>query len=118
MHFSMVPAELQGKIRPMKSEVETDRWDQRAGQSQATLACWGGQDQQIQNGPLESIEFKDKWWLLPKPCPGPGVKGQEEEHVWVEHRVCTDRWGSVHGVSLSLEQKFRCTYVPTESSGS
>lgn len=114
----MVPAELQGKIRPMKSEVETDRWDQRAGQSQATLACWGGQDQQIQNGPLESIEFKDKWWLLPKPCPGPGVKGQEEEHVWVEHRVCTDRWGSVHGVSLSLEQKFRCTYVPTESSGS
>lgn len=111
MHFSMVPSGLHGKIRPMKSEIEMNRWDQRAGQSQATLACWGGQDQQIQNCPLESIEFKDKWGLLPKPCPGPGVKGQEEEHV-----LGSTGSALTDGVQ-STEQKFRCTYVPTESSG-
>lgn len=101
--------------------MEIDKQDQRAGPSQATLTCWEGQAQQAQNDPLESTEFKDKQQLLPKPCSGPGAKvrfkGQEEECVRAEHSVCTDRWDPVQAVSLSLEQRSRCTYVPTESSG-
>lgn len=44
------------------------------------------------------------------------VKGQEDECMRAEHRVC--RWDPVQGSPSAHYRNYRCTYVPTESSGS